>query len=867
MKKILLLVFTVVSFGLFAQNTTDRVQGQPYDWSKSEFSARERATKATTEGGDVNFTEADVQFWVGTGTNKAFLVIEWHDGKGVDALVWGYKWDGDATGMKMISDIAEADPRLIFLTHATGGLGNTIAGLGYDLNRTGGHYLVFQGDNSNPYYPVNGTVYTNAYNYDSWTYSDPNDHWLSGWYTGYWSYWVKDSREAEWGYSGLGASSRKLENGSWDGWSYSDLSGMSGNELSDKFTAATKDINYSKGTFFVNEDWFGHSNGSVNFLQQDGEMVYRAYSKENNNQAFGATTQFGTIYGDNFYFVSKQKSDGGDTEREAGGRLVVANARTLKKIAGFNEIGGGDGRSFLGVNDSVGYIGTSGGVVLFDIKNMAVGSVIAGTNVYNSQVGTMLRIENNVFALLQKVGILVIDANTNILKQTITGTYSTMVQSKDGYLWAATDNSLAKINPYTLVKEDEIALTSSNKIVATWGAWTAGSLCASTKTNTLYWAKQNGSSGLAWFGTQVYRYEIGNSSSLETPFFALPSENPKEVFYGSCLRVDPITDNLMLTTTQSGYGSNYAKNWVLTVDNTGNLLKRTELKDDTGQDYYWFPALPVFPDNYAPTISSADLSKIAVSKDTVISLRDKVLDTDNLSASIVKTLTGGDNSIIEASIFADSLRLSPKVLSGQTTINLIANSNGKEAKLAIILNVISKPFISQQPVAMSLNPSQKVTFTVTAGGGDLSYQWYRNGEAIKYATSASYSISKVKLTDDGAIFYCKVSNGAGEVVSESVTLFVTDLSTSVDGEEAQAADVKAYPSFVPAGQAVSVEINLSQQLLDKIVIDIYSTQGVKIESQKASGQITTINMPYSPGTYILKVRSGTFVKDIKVIVK
>lgn len=32
-------------------------------------------------GGDSDFTMEDIQFWVGSGINKAALVIEWHDGK------------------------------------------------------------------------------------------------------------------------------------------------------------------------------------------------------------------------------------------------------------------------------------------------------------------------------------------------------------------------------------------------------------------------------------------------------------------------------------------------------------------------------------------------------------------------------------------------------------------------------------------------------------------------------------------------------------------------------------------------------------------------------------------------------------------
>lgn len=75
------------------------------------------------------------------------------------------------------------------------------------------------------------------YDYDSWT-AEGALHWNAGWYNGYWSYNVRDNQTDSFGYSGLGASSRMLKNGSWDAWMYSDFAaGMT--SLNDTFTAAT----------------------------------------------------------------------------------------------------------------------------------------------------------------------------------------------------------------------------------------------------------------------------------------------------------------------------------------------------------------------------------------------------------------------------------------------------------------------------------------------------------------------------------------------------------------------------------------------------------------------------------------------------
>ena len=67
----------------------------------------------------------------------------------------------------------------------------------------------------------NGIIFSSSYGYDGWTCTDPEDYWQSGWYQGYWSYWLKSSDSDPWGYSGTGITGRKLTDGCWDGWNFS----------------------------------------------------------------------------------------------------------------------------------------------------------------------------------------------------------------------------------------------------------------------------------------------------------------------------------------------------------------------------------------------------------------------------------------------------------------------------------------------------------------------------------------------------------------------------------------------------------------------------------------------------------------------
>lgn len=156
----------------------------------------------------------------------------------------------------------------------------------------------------------------------------------------------------------------------------------------------------AEGFWIVNEDWFGHDNGTVNRFKRTGyttlEPVYRAYRAANDGETFGVTTQFGAIWGDNFYFTSKQ-----------GNRLVVANARTLKRKAVFTEIGG-DGRAFVGLTDRKAYVGHNRGVAVFDIPSLTITRQLEGIS---SQTGDMRLAAGKVFVVTQKEGLCVVDAD------------------------------------------------------------------------------------------------------------------------------------------------------------------------------------------------------------------------------------------------------------------------------------------------------------------------------------------------------------------------------------------------------------------------------------------------------------------------
>lgn len=216
-KKLLLIGLIGMAFGATAQTT---VQGIPY----SNPAVKIASVTPTTLSTDGTVTFDDIQNWSGEGENQAAFVVQWNDGKEEYAYVYGYRWTGTAYGVDMVRTIVANNPNLYCLIqYTTDALGYTICGIGYDADEDDEIALKDTADGN--IYTSDDGVFVHPriadYDYDNWVAVDTDDHWAAGWYdNGYWSYWVKDSQDASFGYSGLGASSRELVDGSWDGWNF-----------------------------------------------------------------------------------------------------------------------------------------------------------------------------------------------------------------------------------------------------------------------------------------------------------------------------------------------------------------------------------------------------------------------------------------------------------------------------------------------------------------------------------------------------------------------------------------------------------------------------------------------------------------------
>lgn len=93
---------------------------------------------------------------------------------------------------------------------------------------------------------------------------------------------------------------------------------------------------------------------------------------------------------------------------------------------------------------------------------------------------------------------------------------------------------------------------------------------------------------------------------------------------------------------------------------------------------------------------------------------------------------------------------------------------------------VEAPSITKQPQPVSVKVGETATFTVEAAGADLSYQWMvdkndnRGFVDIAGATSESYTLNAISKEYSRYRYQCMVSNLSGHVISDCVTLTVTE---------------------------------------------------------------------------------------------
>jgi len=107
------------------------------------------------------------------------------------------------------------------------------------------------------------------------------------------------------------------------------------------------------------------------------------------------------------------------------------------------------------------------------------------------------------------------------------------------------------------------------------------------------------------------------------------------------------------------------------------------------------------------------------------------------------------------------------------------NACGNSDCEQITIGILEETSITTQPEDVNTSAGSDVSFTVSANGADLTYQWRKNTTDISGATDATYTINNVQVSDAGD--YDVIVNGTcGNLTSEAATLSVSSSIKNID---------------------------------------------------------------------------------------
>ncbi len=472
---------------------------------------------------------------------------------------------------------------------------------------------------------------------------------------------------------------------------------------------------YTEGTIILNEEWFGHTNGGLNYITEDDQIIYQAYERENPGMAFGATSQYGTIWAGKLLVASKQAADGGDP-LPGGGRLVIADAKTLKRIGSLDELSfdgkKGDGRAVAGATPDKIYVGTSNGIYIVDITDPAnpvvtgrIGTGEESADLYSKQVGDMITTGKYVFAVLQGTGILAIDTATDQVTPISDTAAQGVTQTADGTVWYVSSKNgcsvFVGINPETLEETNRVTMPSSIGTVACgWGAWRSTAFKGSYADNDLWFV--TGAAGIAGGASgDYYRYHVGDDPASIEAFFSLDGvtgingfgEEVEQMTYGTPA-FDGRNNRLVVMTGRKGSASGgYRDHWIHFVDGDTKEIKKTFKLNP----YYWFQSLPIFPDKYDAEINVEDITLDIADGQTDLELAELVTDRDNIDSNIRLSLladaAAAGTEGTEAPAMCADVALDGRTLTivpyakGTRQFTLAAESNGRVVTKTVNITV------------------------------------------------------------------------------------------------------------------------------------------------------------------------------------
>lgn len=180
---------------------------------------------------------------------------------------------------------------------------------------------------------------------------------------------------------------------------------------------------------------------------------------------------------------------------------------------------------------------------------------------------------------------------------------------------------------------------------------------------------------------------------------------------------------------------------------------------------------------------------------------------------------------------------------------------------------ISLPVISSQPQTQTVDANTTTTFSVTASGGVLNYQWQFNGNNIAGATNSTYLIVSTSPTNAG-IYTVVVSNPSGPVTSspaQLTVLTVPRITSDISGEILDPGTSLTFSPQATGGQPLKYFLYLNGNLVGTSTSGTFTINDVQAAS--TGNYQLVVNNSYGAVTgvvAVVRIYSGPITSNLVV---
>ena len=226
--------------------------------------------------------------------------------------------------------------------------------------------------------------------------------------------------------------------------------------------------------------------------------------------------------------------------------------------------------------------------------------------------------------------------------------------------------------------------------------------------------------------------------------------------------------------------------------------------------------------SYAVTVSGCTTTvtkPITVNPTPVLSGPASICISDNTAAFTSSTGSGTWSTGSPSVATIDNTGLVTPVSQGTTTFTFTDGTTSCTATTGTI-NIVAPAAVGIQPaITQTVCAGDPVALSISATGGNLSYQWYNgastvsNGGGISGATTNSLSFSAVTVANGSSNYFCRVTNTCGSIDSNPAQIIVnvkpvipTQNASVCSDDSFSVAPANGVPTaavIVPAGTSYS----------------------------------------------------------------